>query len=451
MIKCKHEISTKLIILLLCLISTIALFIRIQYINHTDVYKPIRADARQYVLYGYNLAHHGIFSKQIPSSNTPSPDSFRSPGYPLLIALSFLLGGDIGFYPIVIYTQIILSVLLVPLTFYLGIRFLPLWGATAAACLVAFSPHLISMTSYLLTETLFAFIFITAIICFYHAIKRQHVFLFIFAGFLFGYAYLTNETVLFIPFLLAIIGLFTNGFRSKKIMEKQLLLKVSLFLFVFSLFPGGWALYNINLPHDAPKGSSRAIATLSHGAYPDFIYKDPRFKYFPYREDPMQPAFGSSLDNFKKIFWTRFKERPGRYLRWYLLEKPYYLWSWNILQGQGDVYVYPVITSLYKSSEIANATRESMKHLHPLILILAIAGIPLLYITYWRGKGAVNIPDTPIILFIICIYFTLLYTIFAPWPRYSIPLRPILYLVALWSLQAGGKFISEKWKIPKHR
>lgn len=53
MIKCKHEISTKLIILLLCLISTIALFIRIQYINHTDVYKPIRADARQYVLYYY--------------------------------------------------------------------------------------------------------------------------------------------------------------------------------------------------------------------------------------------------------------------------------------------------------------------------------------------------------------------------------------------------------------
>lgn len=451
MIKCKHKISTRLIILLLCLISTIALFIRIQYINHTDVYKPIRADACQYVSYGYNLAYHGVFSKEIPSSNTPSPDSFRSPGYPLLIALSFLLGGDNGFYPIVIYTQIILSVLLVPLTFYLGILFLPLWGATAAACLVAFSPHLISMTSYLLTETLFAFIFITAIICFYHAIKRQHVFLFIFAGFLFGYAYLTNETVLFIPFLLAIIVFFTNGFRSKKITEKQLLLKVSLFLFVFSLFPGGWTLYNINLPHDAPKGSSRAISTLSHGAYPDFIYKDPRFKYFPYREDPMQPAFRSSLDNFKKIFWTRFKERPGRYLRWYLLEKPYYLWSWNILQGQGDVYVYPVITSLYKSSEIANATRESMKHLHPLILILTIAGIPLLYITYWRGKGAVNIPDTPIILFIICIYFTLLYTIFAPWPRYSISLRPILYLVALWSLQAGKKFISEKWKILKHR
>lgn len=128
MIKCKYEISTRLIILLLCLISTIALFIRIQYINHTDVYKPIRADARQYVLYGYNLAYHGIFSKEIPSSNTPSPDSFRSPGYPLLIALSFLLGGDNGFYPIVIYTQIILSVLLVPLTFCLGILFLPLWG-----------------------------------------------------------------------------------------------------------------------------------------------------------------------------------------------------------------------------------------------------------------------------------------------------------------------------------
>lgn len=68
-----------------------ALVIRVQYVRHTSIYQPIRADARQYVLYGYNLAHHGTFSREFPAS-APSPDSFRLPGYPLVIALSLFTG-----------------------------------------------------------------------------------------------------------------------------------------------------------------------------------------------------------------------------------------------------------------------------------------------------------------------------------------------------------------------
>ena len=89
-----------LIILLAFFIFTLALHVRIQYVNKTLIDAPIRADARQYVIYGYNLANHGTFSKEFPSDN-PCPDSFRSPGYPLLIALALILGGDQGFYPIV--------------------------------------------------------------------------------------------------------------------------------------------------------------------------------------------------------------------------------------------------------------------------------------------------------------------------------------------------------------
>jgi hypothetical protein len=83
-------------IILLTLISAAALFIRLQYIERTVIDTPIRADARQYVIYGYNLAHHGVFSKEL--SKTPTSDSLRSPGYPLLIALSFWLGSEKGYY-----------------------------------------------------------------------------------------------------------------------------------------------------------------------------------------------------------------------------------------------------------------------------------------------------------------------------------------------------------------
>ncbi len=446
MSKDDSTIDTRIIILLVCLISVLTLFIRVQYVNHTSINNPIRADARQYVLYGYNLAHHGTFSREFPAS-APSPDSFCSPGYPLVIALSFLLGGEKGFYAIVIYSQVVLSALLVPLTFFLGLRFLPPWDALAAALLVALSPHLTSMAGYVLTETLFAFLLLSSILLYCIALKRHRHTPFILAGLLFGSAYLTNETVLFIPLLLAAITALSLGLHKAQSKKNHLARMLVVFLIIFLLFPAVWTLRNSTLPATAPRASDRAIATLSHGTYPDFIYKDPRFQYYPYREDPMQPGFGSSLATFGKIFCQRFKERPGRYLLWYLFEKPYYFWSWNILQGQGDIYVYPVEGSLYTTSPFASATRETMKYLHPVILILFLAGIPLLYFTRRKSRDGTSLPVTPIILFAVCIYYTFLYSVFAPWPRYSVPLRPELYLIAMWSFRTAGIMISKKIRL----
>lgn len=440
----KDRMPNILIILLAFFIFTLALHVRIQYVNQTLIDTPIRADASQYVIYGYNLVNHGTFSKEFPSDN-PCPDSFRSPGYPLLIALALILGGDQGFYPIVIYTQTVLGASVALLTFCIAIQFLPLWGSIAAGILVALSPHLVSMTSYILTETLFSFTLLVSVFCFIQALRQRHVLLFVSSSVFFGYTYLTNQTALFIPFLFAFPVLLSNGLSVRKIQKNRLLRKTALFLIIFSLFPISWALRNnIYVPPHAAKGSSRAISNMSHGAYPGFIYKDPRFIHYPYREDPMQPEFGSSLGSFRKIFWARFKQRPGRYLMWYFLEKPYYLWSWNVLQGQGDVFIYPVKISLYHTSKIANFSREIMKYLHPVILISAIGGIPLILIKFRQKKFEERHFNTVIFLFLICIYYTLLCTIFAPWPRYSIPLRPELYLFALWSIKFGGKLIIRK-------
>jgi len=135
----QHQLSTRTTTLLLILMTVIALFIRIEYVKNTVINRPIRADAREYVIYGYSFAKHGTYSREIPSPE-PRPDSFRSPGYPLLIALSFVLGGNNGFYPITIYTQIVLSALLIPLTFFYRNSFSTVGRGNDRLCSGRFQP-----------------------------------------------------------------------------------------------------------------------------------------------------------------------------------------------------------------------------------------------------------------------------------------------------------------------
>jgi 4-amino-4-deoxy-L-arabinose transferase-like glycosyltransferase len=426
-----QKIQPRDMFLPVCLITLLALFLRGAYIENTVIVNPITRDAREYIRYGYNLAYQGVFS-QDTDSQPPHPDSFRSPGYPMLIALSFLIGGEERFYPLLIYSQAVFSTLLVPMTFLLALRMLSIWAAFAAACFTAISPHLIAITSYALTETLFGFLLLWAVLTFCYGIEKKQIYRMLLSGILFGLTYLTNETALFLPIGVGLAPVLLFYLHEKSV-NKKLFLSIAAFWLAFSLFPVGWTLRNhLNLPADALKGSSRALATLSHGTYPDFVYKSEHFKYVPYKEDPMQPAFGSSMENFITIFKERFQERPWRYIRWYLFEKPYYLWSWNLLQGN-DVYVYKVSSSLYTTSSLANLKREVMKFLHPMILILSLAGIPLCFL---RVRQCPEEMAVPLCIMLVLVYYTFLYMVFASWPRYSIPLRPELYLWAAWSVNA---------------
>jgi len=414
---------------ILIVLTLAAFLLRMYYINNTEIISPIRADAAQYVSYGYNLAHFGTFSAE--SSPTPTPDSFRSPGFPLLLAAAFTVGGEARWYPWALFLQSLLSCLLVPLAYLLSRLFLPRWGVFMTVVMVALSPHLIAMNSYLLTETQFSLTILAALTSYLYAYRQESRMLFILAGLLFGFSYLTNEIGLFIPLILGLVTYFMHRKSPLAPAPSRVMRYLLTGALVFLLFPAGWMLRNtLNVPPGSPDGSSRALATLSHGTYPNFIYKDPAFKYYPYRDDPEQPEFSSSLQNFGKIFWRRFQERPLRYISWYLLEKPYYLWSWEMTQGQGDVYVYPVSESLYTKSKIADYSRLLMKILHYCWMLLCLLGFFALGQRLRQGSK-----ELPIILvFSVLIYITVVYTIFAPWTRYAVPFRPLFYGTGTWTL-----------------
>lgn len=423
--------------------STIALFfvffiavlLRVNYVRKTVDDITIARDAEHYVTYGRNLAFYRTFSKQ-NDKFTPIPDSFRSPGYPFFIALAMKIGGESKYLKLVVYTQAFLSAALVPLTFFAGMFFLPIPAAIAAALLVAISPHLVTTTACLLTETLYSFLLLSAICVFQLALRNFTIWLAGTAAVLFGCAFLTNETTLFIPIILSLVIIWGGYFSTGQLIGKRKTYAITFFLAIYMIFPICWWLRGYyNVPTTAQKGSDRAVVTMSHGAYPGFIHKNPFYKRFPYREDPQQPVFASSLRNFSKILWSRTKNEPLRYMVWYLFGKPFYLWNWNIIQGAGDIYINPVKNSLFVESEIAGGVNRAMKFLHPLLLVSALMSVPMIYLIKKPKRIISNyLRQTPLVPLAICIYFTIIYTIFAPWPRYSIPLRPELYLCAIWTL-----------------
>ena len=332
-------------------------------------------------------------------------------------------------------------------TYFLGRLFLPLWGAITAAALVAFSPHLISMTAYILNEAFYSSVFIAGIFFFYSALKQKKVPLFVVSGIFLGYACFTKEQTFFIPFIFAVIILFSHGFAIKKILGIRHLWMVAVFLAVFAMFPFGWMLRNkVRIPDAQGLNSSgnKLFQNVAAGTYPRFIHKDPKHQFYMYRDDPIFWDYVQSFSTFKRVFAERFRENPWKYIRWYLIEKPYYLWRWDMMQGQKDIYVYPVITSMYLNSRTAFISKEIMRLIHPVLLVLYFAGIPVFYFACLRRKSYGHLYNTPIFLFAILIYFNVLYTALCPLCRYSISLRPILYLVAIWTLKTGIEFLPER-------
>lgn len=421
------------------LLFVMALAVRLAFLqaNHSDIY--VQRDAGEYLNYARNLAYFGVYSKAAPGIAAAAPDAFRSPGYPLMLALVLRVSGEQQFLERVLTVQGVAGALLAPLAYVFGVVFLPPPAALVAGVLTAFSPHLISVGGCILSETLFALCLLAGLCAFYWAVRRAGRTLFPVSAVLFGGAYLVNETVLLLPFVVAGAALWRVNRYQNPDDRRSLKSGLRAFVLVFALFPCVWMFRShVLLPPHAARGSDRAIATLSHGAYPDFIYKSVFFMRFPYREDPQQPEFGSSLENFARILWQRTQEEPWRYVSWYLLGKPRYLWRWGIIQGVGDAYIYPVSRRLEEISFPLGVMAVTMRSLHPWLVIIAALALPLLIFTTRTQARMSQARQTrsPQPVLIPLLYFTLLYMVFAPWPRYSVPLRPQLYLCAAWSLTA---------------
>jgi 4-amino-4-deoxy-L-arabinose transferase-like glycosyltransferase len=427
------------------LITLFGLALRLLYVFTAQVEHPIYGDGLQYMVYAWNLWTHGVFSSSPAGSQIVVPDGYREPGYPIFLAAAFgLAGGDVD--AAVRYAwlgQVLLGAICVPMTIGLARQWLDWNLSLLAGLLVACWPHMITFCGALMTETLFGFFILLGLLLLCtgeRMVKRRFVAA---AGLAFGGAYLVKGIVLMFPFLAA-LALARRG----KVMLAAVLMTTT------AIAPIAWTWRNAQLPSaQAQTELNQAVDAFVWGSSPVYlvafdsrwvsaeakqIVERERQEAAQMHEDP-----GAGLD----MIAERMGQDPLAYVSWYLLEKPFLLWDWSIVIGNGDIYYPPTRSSPFERIAALKVIKIVLQWLNPLLFALALLSMARFLWRFFVGRDEASF--TPIALAIFMFYMTVMHAILTAEPRYSIPYRPVEIVLAVGTLALLAGFVQRRRGEPR--
>ncbi len=310
--------------------------------------------------------------------------------------------------------------------------------------LVAISPHLVVMENYLLTETLYTFFVVVAIGAGAVAVCRGHTLRGLAwatgAGGALALCSLVRPTLEHILLLLIIGTWVVPNLRTYR--------KSALYgMVAFVLVMAPWWVRNLEVIGRI-SDNSLMIHTLHHGSYPGFMYNDdPKTLGYPYRFDPHAQESEASLGAVLSNIVHKFAAEPVKYLDWYLVEKVKFFFNWDIVDGFGDIFTYPELQTPYYSNKLFLLTVSLMFGLHWFLVITGLLGSALAWTKFaelatqgWKIQAMRW-------LSLIILYAIGVHLIGAPFPRYSIPFRPLLYILAAFAVLVCTRWI----KTHRHR
>lgn len=417
---------------ILVLITLLAAYLRIGAINHTFVDTPVRADAKDYYSYAFNMRHVGVYSRSPvtwlgPGKGTPAPDALRSPGYPLFLAL-FVDGPPSNRIVLhITLVQAVLSIATVLLALGVYRRFMTEGWSLLGAFLTAISPHLVSVNTYVLTEALFTFLCVAMVWLALRLSRQARLHTTFLLGVVIAAGALTRPTMLY--FIAPLLVFFVIYFGWRRGGPLVLAMFVG---FVLVLSP--WFVRNLHTL-GTQSDSTLMINTLHHGMYPNFEYNNMKASHgIPYRFDPRSKEIARSVPSVLHEIMRRFVDEPNRHLSWYFLGKPVVFLSWDIVAGMGDIFIYPVMASPYFNRPLFTTTHAIMRILHWPLAVLCLVACMLVWIPRFSAKNKPEAVFGGRLIALLILYFLVLHVVGAPFPRYSIPLRPFMYGMGLYAI-----------------
>jgi len=411
----------------------------------TEVDVPIRNDARDYVSYAANLTLHGVYSSDPhvlvgQFDGRLLPDAKRPPGYPLFLAPFFDLGDLGGFIHHVVVAQAWVGALVIWLIGLLAARLLGCVWAIPVAVLTALSPHLVVYVPYLLTETPFSLAFTGFVMAAAYGSMatalRRRVTLVAIAGLCLGVACLLRPTLDQLAWVVSGLALAVPAWR-----RQWMITLIFLLGFVAVMTP--WWVRNTQVSQQ--KQSHAMAVTIHQGSYPDMMRGgDPATFGYPYRGDPAAQQAESSVSAALVDLAGKFRAHPWQMLRWYVVGKPMALFAWTEQSGWRNLFEYPVHRSPWISNQALVVLMSVMVGLHPLLVLLGLAGTLLAFVpvaTRWLPAPAVT--GMRVAAFAHA-YFVLMHLAALPLSRYSVPFRPVTYLLAIFALGCFAAWMRQR-------
>jgi 4-amino-4-deoxy-L-arabinose transferase-like glycosyltransferase len=409
----------------------LGLGLRLGYQDASLVLNPVRADAGKYFTAAFNLRHRGAYSLDAPSTQAPKSRTDLSPGYPIFLSLFLAPDSNMGVaYVQIRRTQALLGAITVLFAFLLARQSLPLPWAGVAGGLTALSPHLIAMDDYLLTESLFTFLLMFGVLTLAISWRRENRLLALVSGILLALSAQVRAIGLFLPIVLALALFLSRPPRSGAPYRSRALsaaLVVVGALVVFGLHSIFVSLYvtNTDTVQEEPEQFVRWSRPLS---YLENAFRPPRFAV---------EGRSHVLDERRDMEWKlptqeSFWDRPGAYLKWNLGGKFLTLWSFDNAY-HGDVYIYSMERKGFEENRLLKIIHSSMHALHwPLFALTLLA--PILWIRQRRLSGSRD-DQIDLVIPMLAFAYILGALLLLSWlPRYTIPIRPLSYVLAAASL-----------------
>jgi hypothetical protein len=332
--------------------------------------------------------------------------------------------------------QAIVGSLTVLLTFYLGRLILrPVWAALSAL-FTALSPHLVAMDHFILSEPLFTFFIMLSLLVMAMSWQKKSLALSFFSGMFFGFSTLIRPVALLLGTCMSVLYLINPekyALRWKRSAIQQILLLHLGYALIYAPF---LILRNTGSPGTMSVSDQSLRKKVIIGM--DINLKN----FIRFKTDPERIRELNQMIHDDPYAWARCKERfrakPLSHLAWYLGGKTLFMWRWdNIYRGGpggiGDVYQYPMIKRGFHDNRALHALHSLMRQIHWPLFVLTLAS-PFFFLI---RRGHPSQPPkgfrilVPLLAFL---YFAILLTLLVPLPRYAIPLRPLSYIMAVFSI-----------------
>ncbi|MDB5228307.1 MAG: putative rane protein [Bacteroidota bacterium] len=209
------------LLLLFSLALRILILIRFQPWDPSIIHKQILIfDSLGYHQLALCIQHHFSFCG----------DAFRTPGYPFFLAVIYTLFGSEPYAAIIV--QIILNLLSIVLMYKIGTTLFSEKAGFIAALLFSLDLHHTIFIYYILTETIYTTIFLTAFLFYVNAIKTSSWKFFVLAGIIYGLSALIRPISQFYIYAVFIFSLIWYWKEMKRGVLFSSLLLMSYFITV---------------------------------------------------------------------------------------------------------------------------------------------------------------------------------------------------------------------------